>query len=679
MAVRQLVRACVVLSLAMAAFPENVVLLEDSFAGYPAGPLLGVVGAHAEYHYLPETTPRGPWAVSTFRSDSESQLAWRAVRLDDKPALAMMTPNKMKHTHPMVVAGDDLWRDYTFEVSLVPSKGEGRFGVAVRYRNDRCYYFVGVEDGNAFISRLRHEKAFREPDELVLATASLVIEPEKAVRVRVTALGNKISALLNDAVSLEASDDMYAEGRVALIADMPTTFLSTHVVMTAEEKTRVDSENQNREAEEKALQDANPEPVLWKKVSLRDTGVGRNLRFGDLDGDSHVDFAVGQVVHHGPKDTNSEINCITAYTFDGKKLWQVGSPDTWRNHLTNDVAFQIHDWDGDGKNEVIYAANFEILILDGSTGEVKKRGPTPSAPPNSKPPHNKFEQVLGDSIYFCDLRATGRDADMILKDRYMNYWAYDNDLNVMWRGQCMTGHYPYAADIDNDGKDEIMIGYTLVDNDGTKLWSIESGLKDHADGIALAQFTDGGPWRALWVGSDEGTIVADIQGNVLKHHRLGHVQNPAIADFRPDMPGLEAVSINYWSNQGIVHFYNAEGDPYLEFEPFQHGSLCMPINWTGAQPEFVVLSVNADEGGMVDGWGRRAVRFPADGHPDMAYNVIDVTGDCRDEVVVWDPTELWVYTQSDTPKSGKLYKPMRNPHYNDSNYRCVVSQPAWSE
>lgn len=82
-----------------------------------------------------------------------------------------------------------------------------------------------------------------------------------------------------------------------------------------------------------------------------------------------------------------------------------------------------------------------------------------------------------------------------------------------------------------------------------------------------------------------------------------------------------------------MHFYNAEGNASVEFEPST--CRCMHVNRLDrAQPEFVVLSVNANEGGMVDGWGRRAVRFPADGHPDMAYNVIDVTGDCRDEVVV---------------------------------------------
>jgi hypothetical protein len=174
-------------------------------------------------------------------------------------------------------------------------------------------------------------------------------------------------------------------------------------------------------------------------------------------------------------------------------------------------------------------------------------------------------------------------------------------------------------------------------------------------------------------------VLADLRGNVLKHHRLGHVQSPAIADFRPDLPGLETVSINYWGNQGIIHFYDAEGDIYHDFEPCQHGSMCLPVNWTGQPGEYFVLSANADEGGLFDGWGRRVVEFPADGHPDMCYAVLNITGDCRDEIVVWDPHEMWAYTQDDSPKSGRLYKPKRNPLHNYSNYQATVSLPGWSQ
>jgi hypothetical protein len=33
---------------------------------------------------------------------------------------------------------------------------------------------------------------------------------------------------------------------------------------------------------------------------------------------------------------------------------------------------------------------------------------------------------------------------------------------------------------------------------------------------------------------------------------------------------------------------------------------------------------------------RRVVMFPNDGHPDLAYQVLNVTGDERDEIIVWN-------------------------------------------
>jgi hypothetical protein len=59
--------------------------------------------------------------------------------------------------------------------------------------------------------------------------------------------------------------------------------------------------------------------------------------------------------------------------------------------------------------------------------------------------------------------------------------------------------------------------------------------------------------------------------------------------------------------------------------------------------------------------------------------VLDVTGDCRDEIIVWDPFELWVYTQADSPKAGPLYRPVRNPVFNVSNYGAMQSLPGWTE
>lgn len=82
---------------------------------------------------------------------------------------------------------------------------------------------------------------------------------------------------------------------------------------------------------------------------------------------------------------------------------------------------------------------------------------------------------------------------------------------------------------------------------------------------------------------------------------------------------------------------------------------------------------------MIDGDLRRVVMFPDDGHPDLCAYVTDVTGDSRDEVILWNREQVWIYTQ-DHPFSGKrIYAPVRNPHYNESNYRTAVSLPAWHD
>jgi hypothetical protein len=89
------------------------------------------------------------------------------------------------------------------------------------------------------------------------------------------------------------------------------------------------------------------------------------------------------------------------------------------------------------------------------------------------------------------------------------------------------------------------------------------------------------------------------------------------------------------------------------------------------------LSTSVKEGGMLDGFGRRVVLFPHDGHPEMASMVEDLTGDQRDEIITWDPESLWIYTQSSPFLGKKIYAPRRTPHWNESNYGPAVSWPNW--
>ena len=665
-----------------AASGEQAVLLDDDFSGLRPGMFsAGVIGAHAEYHYVRETAPQGNWVVSCFTSGTPEQRAWWVIEQDGDAMLSQTIYNNWKQSHPMVCTatkGGEFWRDYTVSVRFCPQSDRGQSGVAFRYRNDRCYYFFGVDGPKAVLKVVNHGVAFRKPNEKILAEKDLAWKKGEFLTARIHVQGSLIRAQFGESFVLEVKDSTFAGGKVALTADVPTRYSSVKVTTDIAEAKRVGECVTARQREEAKLQAANPKPVVWKKFRTGEYGVGRNLRFGDMDGDGQIDILFGQVIHHGPKDRNSELSCITAVNVNGKVLWQKGKSDGWKNHLTNDVGFQIHDIDGDGKNEVVYCMNQEIIAANGSTGEVKYSKPTPLTPPGDHGEHNIFPRILGDSLFFCDLRGLGQDRDIIFKDRYRHIWAMNDKFEVMWMGKCNTGHYPFAYDIDNDGKDEVAIGYSMFDNDGTKVWSLDETMEDHADGVAIVKFRENAEPTIFYAASDAGAFFADLKGNVLKHHFFGHVQNPAVANFRDDLPGLEIVSINFWGNQGIIHYFDSDGDLYYVFEPVQHGSMCLPINWTGKSEEFFVLSPDVTEGGMYDGRGRRVVQFPADGHPYQCNAVLDVTGDCRDEVVVWDPYELWVYTQHDNPKQGRLYKPQRNPLYNYSNYQATVSLPRWS-
>jgi hypothetical protein len=658
-------------------------LLNDDFSGLQTGMFSGgVVGALTEYHYLSAAAPKGNWVVSAFRSDG-SQRAWRIIVEDGRHIMSQTytsIPQERTYTHPIVIAGDDLWGDYTLETKFAPEVDDGGIsGVVFRYRTDRKYYFLGVAGQKAILRKLNDGVGFRKMDETILAEKPLTWKPGEYIPLRVTVTGDHIVAMLGHDVTLEAHDAAFAQGKIGLVSDMPARFGAVRVSTPPSEFKRFQAARDARQNEEDRLVAANPKMVLWKKFRTTGFGVGRNVRFGDLNGDGKIDVLIAQQKRHGPADGHSEVGCLTAMTLDGEILWQNGIPDSWNHTLTNDVAVQIYDIDGDGKNEVIYCRDFEIVVADGATGKTKYKAQTPISPPDPlrRPDHDP--RILGDALYFCDLRGTGAARDIILKDRYWHVWAYTDKLEPLWDRALNTGHYPFAYDVDKDGKDELVVGYSLLGHDGKTIWTLKNQLQDHADGVAIVRFREDQEPRVLGAASDEGFYLADLKGNFLKHYQIGHVQNPSVADYRPDLPGLETITVNFWGNQGIVHMFNADGEIYHEFEPSQHGSMMSPVNWTGQAGEFWALSANPIEGGLFDGWGRRVVRFPSDGHPDMCCAVLDVTGDCRDELIVWDPWEMWIYTQSDSPKSGKLYKPKRNPTWNMSNYQTTVSLPGWSE
>jgi len=655
-------------------------LFKDDFSKLPprifSEPVKQLTNAIQEYHYLPHRgVPLGVWENAICHDD-----VWTGGDEDGVTYVEQHTVNNLARiTNPLLITGDPEWSDYTLEVKVRPLSFADMAGIAFRYRTNRHYYLFALTGGKRAVLRLRlpFEKKTRVAEWKDLGAADFTYDVKRWYTLKVENEGPKIRAYVDGKLLIEAGDNEILKGKIGVTSNIPARFTAVRVSVTPAVEKAIRQRIAAREAELAKLRESNPKLKLWKKFETPRFGAGRNVRFGDLDGDGRLEMLIGQNIRKASRNSFDHLSCLTAVTLDGKVLWQIGRPDPYNDVLANDTPFQIHDIDGDGKEEVVMVKDFKIQILEGKTGKVKQWTWMPEAPKDNK--ERPYELEVGDSIYFADFSGAGRRQDIIVKDRYRTFWVFDNQLKLKWWGQVNTGHYPYTLDVDGDKREELVIGYSMFTPAGKRLWSLDDQIGDHSDGIVLGNFS-GDPRREprvyMWA-SDEGFIMADLKGNILRRQRIGHTQSPSIAKYRPDLPGLQMMTVNFWRNPGIVTLFDADGEIIAQAEPIHSGSPMLPVNWRGDGQEFVLLSPSVKEGGMLDGHLRRVVVFPDDGHPDLACNALDLTGDARDEIVVWDANRVWIYTQ-DRPFTGaKIYAPQRNPHYNESNYRVNVSLPGW--
>jgi hypothetical protein len=655
-------------------------LFEDDFGRFPPGwlsqPVGMLNGAIQEYHYLPHRgVPLGPWENAICHLD-----AWVAGDEDGVPYLEQHLVNAQSpFTSPLFVTGDPEWGDYRVEARVRPLALNDLAGLVFRYRTNRHYYLFALSGGAEARLAVRQplETTLRVAEFRELARARFEYDTQRYYRLRVENDGPRIRAYVDDRLLVEARDEELLRGKVGLVANIPARYQAFAVSVCPAARTALDARVEARESELRRLREQYPRPRLWRKFDTQGFGAGRNVRFGDLDGDGALDMLVAQNIPRVQGDAFDHISALTAVTLEGRVLWQSGRPDRRNALLTNDTPFQIHDLDGDGRAEVVLVRDFELQVLDGRDGSRKRAVPMPPIPADSR--SRPYELYSGDSIAFASFTGPGR-RDIVLKDRYRNFWVYSADLKPLWQGQDDTGHYPYPFDVDGDGRDELFIGHSMWDHAGRRLWSLQERMKDHVDAVAVGNFTGdpAAPPRVYWSSSDEAFVMLDLRGNVLKQVRVGHTQTAAVARFREDVPGLQYVTTNFWKNPGIMSLFDADGNLLEQAEPIHSGSVTLPVNWKGDGRELVLLSGSAREGGMVDGRFRRVVSFPDDGHPELTAAVLDLTGDPRDEVVLWDPDHVWIYTPDGPPPTGPVYAPVRNPHYNDSNYRANVSRPGWA-
>jgi hypothetical protein len=258
----------------------------------------------------------------------------------------------------------------------------------------------------------------------------------------------------------------------------------------------------------------------------------------------------------------------------------------------------------------------------------------------------------------CNLRGLRERRDLVVKDEYSNLWAYTDELKPLWHRQLNTGHFLAARDINGDGRDEVMGGYSMLRPDETTLWTVPGGdpLRnrypgpEHVDGLLIDRFGPGSdaPIRVALAASDLGFILLDVEGHILAQHRIGHAQWIAAGRFRPDLPGRQLVVGTQWGNNGIINLFDCEGRLLLIRE--LPSARTWPVYWLGKERPLTLF-----EGWATGMWNSRMERvFRLPGALSIPPHALDLNGDGLDELLVLDGNRVQVYAPDGIKGSGSV-------------------------
>lgn len=609
----------------------------------------------------------GQWKVATSLRQEGFDKAWQITGGPDGSSLVQTFSNLDENneplsltTHPIVVAGDSMWQDCTIEVSFTPLSKFDKCGVIFGYQHPNEFYFFGTEGNTVILKHVSQALTPLRPFEKILDHRPLVWTPGEEIHAMLTIRRNSVSPVLNDSIRMY-QDIQIKPGQIGLISDMPARFNSVKVSVLKGELRQLGRKKRQLARREELHIKQQPLMVRWRNFDTRSFGTDQNIRLGDLTQDGNK-----EILFVRSKKQGMGISCITAMNLEGEIIWQYGDTLSAWNKFGDELPVQIHDLDGDGKREVVFVSDHRIHVLEGQSGKLILRKALPL----------KMETR---SLQFGDYLGTGRDNCLLLSDNDIRLLLLDEKLQLLWGKELNLGSLPLVYDLDGDGFDEVLAGYSVFDHEGSLLLNSGAFIGDRCNGVTVSELQQGDVRIPclVYAAGDWGIIYVDFEGRVLKQNILGHVKYLSVADFDVERPGLEVLSSNGWGSDGLIHLSDASGTAKQIKTENSGVSRCVPVNWKGDGEEFFISNADSVSGGLFNKAGELSVRLPTDGHPATSYQVADLTGDARDELLVWDNEELWIYTQNDNPRMGKTYNPDRKPLYNYSTLRMNLSVPGW--
>lgn len=363
--------------------------------------------------------------------------------------------------------------------------------------------------------------------------------------------------------------------------------------------------------------------------------------FGDLNGDGLPDvvFRLDNLIQENLPNPGVPVE-LEAFTSYGKQLWRrpmTGFDACYGN--ANNAPFLVYDLDGDGRAEV--AARVEedgrawLAVLDGMTGRTLRRTPWPEM----------FTDQSGTStrIHMAVAYLDGRTPSLVTQTGlYENelFHAWDAQLRLLWKFES-TGatsgsgsHHVDIADLDGDGRDEVLDGTTVLNSDGTLRWSL---YRLHPDIVAIKRIlgrTERQVFYAVESTTHAGVYVVDAATGKLhwKRNREDdprwvHAHTGWAADIWEGSPGYELLSNTDGHEMRDTVLLSSGGQELMRPVP----GTWRPVNWLGR----AVRELISGDGARIvrfDGKGfERAAEAPAPGC--HVLTTADLWGDYRDEIV----------------------------------------------
>ncbi|MCL1793857.1 MAG: hypothetical protein FWG34_08300 [Oscillospiraceae bacterium] len=647
-------------------FDFNVI--DEKFAAFETGYFPSDISAIGEYHYY-KPGFSGIWREPNKCTGWQGKSCWMVKSSDGRRCIEQQLDARTVpwgDTVPVLVAGDKEWRSIRAEAEIWPLAAPDKCGIVFRYLDSRHFYWFALENGNLAALYKKEEEnltllSFREYFHDIDSRYVLAAEAD----------GHSIRCYINGEMILSAGDGSYKSGCAGIASRRPSRFFYFKADIPEKERDLLLAEKNKKNDSIRGKKASYPKMKLWKTINLQNFGSARNYRCADLNGDGKKELIFLQSMNVINSHDEMMISCMTAADLDGNVMWQIGEPAKGAHMATCDLPCQVYDIDGDGKNEVIYAKDFKIVIAEAATGKTKFLAPAPKAVKHEKYKIYQnaiLERITVDSIRICNFSG-GRPSDILAKDRYNNIWAYNSNLELLWHRHVNCGHFPYAFDIDGDGRDELVAGHSLIGADGRLIWELPD-MVCHVDEIIIGKFDPGNPkYQIALASGEDGFILADQDGKIISRDMLGHAQRISAANFCPELPGLEICATTFWRNTGIIAYYDCKGKRLFSFETGANGNIINPVSW-GADGKILALySASAEFGGLYDGCGDRVVEFLADGHPELCCDAADLHGDEREEILCWDEKMMYVYTQEDNPSKLSFGGRKRYEEHNYSNYR----------